>query len=164
MTSLWKSRFLMPRHHPKKIGPAGLFSPAESEIWPADQTGKLRTGLIANPGHIFLRVTVPRVPRLKRLEPAVTRRKDRLDTLRYHTHPHSDLSKTVTCFSVLRLYTVLDVLIGRSPAKKAPPFICSRILWLIFPRIHFDFEFWKMLQIWNFGNFSDEYFYDRSVF
>ena len=56
---------------------------------------------------------------------------------------------------------LLDVLIGRSPAKKAPPFICSRILWFIFPSIYFDFEFLKMLKIWNFGNSSDEYFYDR---
>jgi len=35
----------MPRHHQKKIGPAGLFSPAESEIWPADQTGEISESL-----------------------------------------------------------------------------------------------------------------------
>ena len=40
-----KIAFLNATSSPKKIGPVGLFSPAESEIWPADQTGKLRTGL-----------------------------------------------------------------------------------------------------------------------
>jgi hypothetical protein len=45
----------MPRHHTKKIGPAGLFSPAESEIWPADQTVKLRTGLFSGEVAEFVR-------------------------------------------------------------------------------------------------------------
>jgi hypothetical protein len=40
-----KIAFLNATSSPKQIGPAGLFSPAESEIWPADQTGKLRTGM-----------------------------------------------------------------------------------------------------------------------
>jgi hypothetical protein len=37
-----KIAFLNATSSPKQIGPAELFSPAESEIWPADQTGKLR--------------------------------------------------------------------------------------------------------------------------
>jgi hypothetical protein len=57
MTSFRKSRFLMPRHHPKKsalrrnflgLRPrkgVALGRPAESEIRPADQTGKLSAGL-----------------------------------------------------------------------------------------------------------------------
>jgi hypothetical protein len=44
-----KIAFLNATSSPKKIGPAGLFSPAESEIWPADQTGKLRTALAVTP-------------------------------------------------------------------------------------------------------------------
>jgi hypothetical protein len=58
ITSLRKSRFVTPRQHPEKIGPAGQFSraspsrglrplsPAESEIRPANQTEKLSTGLM----------------------------------------------------------------------------------------------------------------------
>jgi hypothetical protein len=39
--------------------------------------------------------------------------------------------------------TKLDVLIGRSPAKKPPPFICSRILWFIFLAFILVFLVWK---------------------
>jgi hypothetical protein len=40
-----KIAFFNATSSPKKNGSAGLLSPAESEIWPANQTGKLRTGL-----------------------------------------------------------------------------------------------------------------------